>query len=128
MAAFNPYLTINGVDVLPLIEAGGLKWTMNDIDAPNSGRTLDGKMHRGKVTSKVKLELTFLPMSLENAKIILTVLNYEYVTVVLNIDPLAGGYATYEMYNSTRPATLYTVDRKTGEYKWTGLTASLIER
>ena len=122
-----PYFTVNGVDFLQYIEEGGLKWTDNDVDSPDSGRTLDGKMHRGKVTSKVKYEAKCLPLPTASANIVFGVLDHEYVTVSTNIDPKKG-VATYEMYNSSRPATCFVVDAKTGEGTWNDISFSLIER
>lgn len=122
-----PYFKINGVEMLPYIEAGGLKFTYNDIDAPNSGRTLDGLMHRGRVCTKTKIEIKYLPLSTEEARTVLNAISSEYVSVSTNIDPM-NGVRAYEMYNSTRPSTCWVVSKKTGIGKWQDLTASLIER
>lgn len=122
-----PYLNIDGVNVLPYIEAGGLKWTENDLDSPTSGRTLDGTMHRGKVSSKVKLEIKCLPLDVSDARALLTAVSKQYVTVSTNIDP-KNGVTSYSMYNSTRPVTCYIVDPKTGIGKWHDLAFNLIER
>lgn len=121
-----PYFTVNGVEMLPFIEAGGLKFTYNDIDAPNSGRTLDGKMHRGRICTKTKVEIKYLPLSTSDSRNILNAISAEYVTVATNIDP-KHGTTSYTMYNSTRPATCWVVDKKTGVGKWQDLSASLIE-
>lgn len=122
-----PYLRINGRDVLPFIEEGKLKWTQNDIDSPDAGRTLDGMMHRGKVTSKVKIEAQCWPLSTTEANFVIGALQTEYLTVETDIDPLYGT-TSYQMYNSSRPATCYSVDKETGVGKWTDLGFNLIER
>ena len=50
--------TVNNVNLLPYIQEDGLKWTRFDVEAPDTGRTLDGVMHRGRVTVKVRLDVT----------------------------------------------------------------------
>ena len=59
-------LTVNDVDMIPFIAYQGLKWTRNDIDSPNSGRTLDGLMHRGRVATKIRLDITCRPLRAES--------------------------------------------------------------
>ena len=49
---------INNVDFSKYVASGGLKWSRNDIDSPNTGRTLDGLMHRGRVATKIRLDIT----------------------------------------------------------------------
>jgi len=122
-----PYFNVNGVDFLRFMESGGLKWTDNDVDSPDSGRTLDGKMHRGKVTSKVKYEVKCLPLEVEDANTVFSTLAHEYVTVATNIDPKKGT-VSYEMYNSTRPGTCFVVDPVSGKGRWNDISFSLIER
>lgn len=123
----HPYFRINDLDILPLVEAGGLNFELNDVDSPDAGRTLDGDMHRGKVCSKAKYIVKCLPLSTAMIRIVLNELTNEYVTVSTNIDPMEGT-VTRTMYNSKRPATCWTFDKETGVGKWTDLTFSLIER
>ena len=51
-------LTIDNVDVVPFIAFGGLKWSRNDIDSPDTGRALNGLMYRGRVATKIRLDVT----------------------------------------------------------------------
>lgn len=122
-----PYLYIGGVNIMPMIEQGGLKFTYNDIDAPDSGRTLDGIMHRGKIGSKAKIEIKCWPLTPQEASIVLRALESQYVSVTTNVDPRSGGYASYTMYNSTRPATAFTFDNEKGIGRWEDLAFTLIE-
>ena len=46
---------INGTDILPYVAYQGLKWQRNDLDSEGAGRTLDGIMHRARVSSKMLL-------------------------------------------------------------------------
>ena len=119
------FFKINGLDILPYIAQGGLKITQNDVDSPQAGRTLDGKMHRGKVTSKIKFEIQCIPLSPIDVSRIYSVLDHEYVTVTTDISPV--GADTLEMYNSTRPASCLIVDSD-DIAKWDGINFNLIER
>lgn len=47
-------IKINGVDMPTPTE---LTWSKSDIDSSKSGRAADGKMHRDRIGSKVKLNL-----------------------------------------------------------------------
>lgn len=39
----------------------GLSWKRNDLDAEGTGRTLDGIMHRSKITDKRTLDWNLMP-------------------------------------------------------------------
>ena len=45
--------TINGVDITPFIAFGGLQYSLNDVDAPNTGRSMDATMHRARVSARI---------------------------------------------------------------------------
>jgi hypothetical protein len=88
-------LKINGLDILPYIEQKGIKWTRNDLDGSNAGRTMDGIMHRERVASKIRLDITCLPLKSEDASLILNAINPEYVEVEYT-DPMYGHVYTDE--------------------------------
>lgn len=113
---------INGVNMLPYIVQNGIKWQRNDIDGANAGRTMDGTMHRERVTSKVRLDVTCLPLSSEEASIVLNAIYPEYVEVEY-MDPMYG-LSIKQMYSNNTPATY--VDTATD--RWEGITFPLIER
>lgn len=50
--------TVNNVNMLPYIAEDGLKWTRFDVEAPDTGRTPDGVMHRGRVAVRIRLDFT----------------------------------------------------------------------
>ena len=115
-------LKINGVDMLPFIAQKGIKWQRNDLDGSNAGRTLDGVMHRERVTSKVRLDITCLPLSSQDAQIVLNTIFPEYVEVEYT-DPHYGlVYKT--MYSNNTPATYIN----TTTDMWEGIVFPLIER
>lgn len=115
-------LKINGVDITPYIEQKGIKWQRNDLDGSNSGRTMDGKMHRERVTSKVRLDIACLPLSSQDASTVLNAIYPEYVEVEY-VDPMYG-YSVKTMYSNNTPATY--IDTATD--LWEGITFPLVER
>lgn len=115
-------LKINGVDITPYIVQKGIKWQRNDLDGSNAGRTMDGTMHRERVTSKVRLDITCLPLSSKDASTVLNVINPEYVEVEY-IDPMYG-HSVKTMYSNNTPATF--IDTATD--LWEGIVFPLIER
>jgi hypothetical protein len=115
-------LKINGLDILPYIEQKGIKWTRNDLDGSNAGRTMDGIMHRERVSSKIRLDITCLPLKSEDASLVLNAIYPEYVEVEYT-DPMYG-HVYKTMYSNNNPATY--IDTKTD--LWEGIVFPLIER
>ena len=123
MATFR--FTVNGVNLLNYIAEDGIKWTRFDVEAPDTGRTLDGVMHRGRVASKVRLDITCRPLKTSEAMAVLRAIIPEYVTVRY-IDPQDGS-VTKTMYSNNIPTIFATVN-PAGTAIWKGLTFPLIER
>ena len=96
-------LLIDGVDIVPYIAHKGLKWARNDIDAPNSGRTLDGIMHRGRVATKIRLDITCRPLKAAELSKVLNAILPEYVEVTYD-DPMQGRVVK-TMYSNNNPAS-----------------------
>ena len=76
--------TVNGVNMLPYIAKEGVKWQRSDLDAPDSGRTLDGIMHRGRVATKIRLDVTCRPLTSSEAAIVLNAILPEFISVTYN--------------------------------------------
>lgn len=120
-------LKINGADITSYIAFKGVKWTRFDIDAPDTGRTMDGLMHRGRVTTKIRLDITCKPLTTAQASVVLNAIYPEYVTVQYT-DPQAGGTVTKTMYSNNNPAS-FLINRDNAEDAlWDGITFPLIER
>ncbi len=111
--------------MLPLLAEDGIQWTRFDVEAPDTGRTLDGLMHRGRVASKIRLDLTCRPLKTSEAMQVLNAIYPEYVTVRYH-DP-QDGLVTRTMYSNNIPAICATV-YPDGSALWEGLTFPLIER
>ena len=117
---------VNGVNLLNYLAEDGIKWTRNDIEAEDAGRTLDGTMHRNRVSSKVRLDIKCRPLKSAEAMMVLTAIEPEFVTVRY-IDPRDGS-VTRTMYSNNIPTICAQVDPETGTALWTGLEFPLIER
>ena len=118
-------LKINGVDVVPYIANKGLKWQRNDVDSPDVGRTLDGLMHRGRVSTKIRMDITCRPMTAAEASIVLNAILPEFVTVEYD-DPMYGR-KTSTMYSNNNPAS-FLLQKEDGTEWWDGIAFPLIER
>lgn len=120
------FLEIDGVDILPYVAyEGGIKWQRSDLDSPDAGRTLDGQMHRGRVASKIRLDITCRPLTSWETQFILNAVFPEYVTVHY-LDPQYGE-VTKTMYSNNNPAT-HMLLQEDGTEWWKGISFPLIER
>lgn len=119
-------LLVDGTDLTSYIAFKGVKWTRNDVDSPDTGRTMDAVMHRGRVASKVRLDISCKPLTDSQASTVLNAIYPEYVTVQYT-DPQAGGLVTRTMYSNNNPAS-YLLNREGEEDLWDGITFPLIER
>lgn len=118
-------LKIDGHDVTSFVALGGLKWQRNDLESPKAGRTLDGVMHRGRVSTKVRLDITCRPL---NSMEVMNLLNWiypEYVSVEYD-DPMQGRVLK-TMYSNNNPATFQMV-HSDGTETWDDISFPLIER
>ena len=123
MAVFR--FTVNNIDLLPYIAEDGIRWTRFDVEAPDTGRTLDGRMHRGRVAIKTRLDISCRPLKTNEAMTVLRAIEPEFVTVRYS-DPV-DGTTTKTMYSNNIPVTCSAV-LDNGQALWTGLTFPLIER
>lgn len=58
-------LSTNGsswTDITPIIAWQGLTFSLNSIDAPDAGRDMSGRMHRGMVAIKEKMNINTIPL------------------------------------------------------------------
>lgn len=115
-------LKIDGIDIAPFVEERGIKWQRNDIDGSDAGRTMDGTMHRDRITSKIRLDVTCLPLRSRDTAVVLNAIYPEYVNVEY-MDPMYG-HITKVMYSNNTPATYIN---KTTDL-WEGISFPLIER
>lgn len=112
------------VDITDYIAYGGLKWSRNDVDSPDTGRTLDGIMHRGRVSTKIRLDITCHPLKANELAIVLNLILPEYIYVRYD-DPMYGK-VTKHMYSNNNPAS-YCILKPDGTEYWSDITFPLIE-
>jgi len=118
------YLSIGGVDITKYIAENGFKRTRNDIDGWNAGRTLDGVMHRDRVATKIKLEITTTRMTKNELSVILNAI-YP-VNVSVTYDDPREGRVTKTMYSNNNPAVCFCVNTD-GVEIWDSISFPLIE-
>lgn len=118
-------LTIDGTDIVPYIAFSGLKWQRSDIDAPDAERTMDGVMHRGRVATKIRWDVTCRILKSDELAIVLSAIMPEYVEVTYT-DPVTNTDVTKTMYSNNHPASFLMI--KNGVEYWNGVTFPLIEQ
>ena len=97
-----------------------------DISAPDSGRTLDGLMHKEKVGQKVKLELEWKGVSDADASTILLAFDPEYVDITYH-DTKTNSILTKNFYTGDRKASTYWWNDD-GEFTYLSVAFNVIER
>ena len=116
----------NAVDMVPLVaHDDGFRWQRYDIDDPATGRTLDGLMHRGRVATKIRLDIKCRPLTADELNTVLNAILPEYVTVTYT-DPMYG-IVTKTMYSNNNPAT-HALWKPDGTEWWDGISFPLVER
>ena len=116
----------SAVDMVPYVaHDDGFKWQRYDIDDPNTGRTLDGLMHRGRVATKIRLDIKCRPLTSTELGAVLNAILPEYVTVTYS-DPMYGT-VTKTMYSNNNPA-VHALKWTDGTEWWDGITFPLVER
>ena len=116
---------IDGTDILKYVASDGLKYTRSDLDGPNAGRTLDGVMHRDRVASKIRWDVTCHPLQEEDLAVVLSLIQPEFVTVEYT-DLQTRQVVSKTMYSNNVPTKL-AFAYKDGAW-WTALTFPLIEK
>lgn len=119
-------LEINGVNIVPYVAFGGFQWQRADVDGEGAGRDLSGDLHRNRVATKRRLDITCRPLTSAEIRIVLNAIYPEFVTVRY-LDPQENAVIERTMYSNNTPAT-YLIRRKNGEELWGGVSFPLIEK
>ena len=110
---------------------GGLTVLLQDIDAATTTRSADGTMLRDRVSgagdAKRKLQLEWPPLSMQDAKAILTAIKDEFVWVRYP-DPYDGVERTAEFYAGDRTVPMYSMALPGRGLLWQSLKVDLIEK
>ena len=122
-----PYYRVNGIDMVPFLIQGGIVWADEDIDGSDSGRTMDGVMHRELIATKDKHTLRYRELDLDEIRYVKSAFTSQYVTVETNFHPGVAGNLIFTMYNSSRKAATSYLDEE-GNARFVMEDISLIER
>ncbi len=91
-----PFFQINGVAVKT---PQGCTWSLQDLSSDDSGRTLDGLMHKDIVAQKRKLVCKWATMTWAECSIIADFMKNRGVKVVLTYpDIMTGTYISKDFY------------------------------
>lgn len=98
-------------------------WNLQDISAPDAGRTEDTVMQKMRVGQARSISLSWSYLTTDEISVILTAFNPEYISVTY-LDPMVGGSRTSEFYVGDRSAPMYnaTLDL------WENVSFNIIER
>lgn len=118
---------IDGTDITPYMNWDGLKYATNDLDSEEAGRTLDGIMHRSRVATKIRWDVTTKKLRTSEAMTLLQLIRPEWVQ--LRCTDLCTGERTLTVYSNNHSiemgASGLSVD---GEILWNEFTFPLIEQ
>ena len=113
------------VELTPYIAFSGLKWSRNDVEAADAGRTQDSIMHRNRVGIKCRLDATCTPLYADQMKVVLQAILPEKLTVKY-FDPTIGNYRVADMYSNNITANFLKMNTDGTQY-WEALQFPLIE-
>lgn len=117
---YNPIRSVDGVAVRC---PSTYKWALEDISAPDAGRTEDTVMDKKRIGQIVKLDLSWNGLTLGEASTVLKAFNPEYFNVCY-LDAMQGKFVTSEFYVGNRSVPLYDARRGL----WSNVTFNIIER
>ena len=115
-------IRVDGVD---MPNPSKMQWSLQDVSIGDSGRDDSGKMFKGRVTQKVKLELGWNAVTPEVASMILTAFNPEYINVrYFDAKESAYQIKTFYVGDRSAPVKIWSVKQKLYET----LSFDIIER
>ena len=108
------YSSGSWVNSTPWIKYQGLTFSRNDVDAPDAGRDMSGYMHRGRVASKEKMNISTVQLTRAQSARLQSLLFPETILVRVNPYPRTNDSQTFYMY-SNNVSTQYVIHRENGE-------------
>ena len=93
------------------VEPDSIKWGLNDISAPDAGRTMDANctMQKRRIGQKRKLSLSWSNPTLAQASSILKAFSPEYVYVRF-LDVEEGAFITKQFYTGDKSSPFRQID------------------
>lgn len=108
------YSSGSWVNITPWIKYQGLTFSRNDVDAPDAGRDMSGYMHRGRVASKEKMNISTVQLTRAQSARLQSLLFPETILVRVNPYPRTNSSQIFYMY-SNNVNTQYVIHRENGE-------------
>lgn len=112
------------VDITPYIEYGGIKYSKNDIDGPDAGRTLDGTMYRARVAEKHRLDIKCHVAKASDYWLVQSLIRPSQFQVRFEDEP--GVVSTWWMYSNNFTKSFFQVMPDGSEF-WQEFEFPLIE-
>ena len=112
-------------DISPYIKLEGLQWSINPVDAADSGRDQAGKMHRAMLGQWRRLDVSLVPMTKATLTSILQATQAEWLEVVFD-DLQTGASYTGKMYRGATLNSTHKIHKGNVSY-WVGSVLELIE-
>lgn len=119
--ADNPIRKVDGTDIAAV--PSSYVWKLEDVSAPDAGRTEDIVMHKKRVGQVKGIELSWNYLSISTASTILKAFNPEYIMVEY-LDAQEGDYVTAEFYVGNRSAPMYNATLGL----WENISFNLVKR
>lgn len=94
------YSNSSWVDITPFIKYQGVTFSRNDVDSPEAGRDMSGTMHRGRIASKEKMNISTIPLNRAQSAMIQTLLFPETILVRVDPYPRTNSSQTFYMYSN----------------------------
>lgn len=110
---------IDGVDITPYIAYNGLTMTREDVDGPDAGRDLSAELHRNRVATKYRWDVTCRPLYSKELGLILRLIKPEWITVRY-YDPELESVVAHTMY-SNNGSLSYQQRYREGRELWSGV-------
>ena len=117
-------IIIDGFDITDYIKFQGLKRSRNDVDGPNAGRNLAGRMIRDRVATKIRWDVSCRMLTDTEHTALLNAIAPEYISVYID-DPRYGTYSTV-MYSNNNTSE-YGILRDDGTEMWDNVSFPLVE-
>lgn len=116
------FITIDGKEFNP----SSCTFEIETLDTENSGRSLDGLMHRDVITTKISLQLQWNTISVAEMSSLLTALSSTFFEVRY-FNPVQGDWTTDTFYCGNRTVPVYSCINNQIVYD-SGFSVNLIQR
>lgn len=101
------------VDITPYIKYQGVEGTFNSVDGPTAGRVIEqALMYRDLLATKIKFQITTIPLKQSEANMIINLLLPEFFTI--RTDYFTGASKQYTVYSNNISKT-YVINKEYGE-------------